>query len=463
MINTRILLAEDDDHIRTATSTALVRAGHEVVEARDSTECLLKFEATRPDITLLDYFLGDGTALEIIPKLKGIYPAPVFVITGRGTIDLAVRSMLEGADQFLTKPVEYRALLSLIDKTLEKERLKRTHEARWAVRQRRKLDPFLGVSSSIQKLAVDARKFINYDIPILIYGETGTGKGVLASWLHENSFRRDEAFVDINCACLPKDLLESELFGHEKGAFTGAVNAKAGLLEMAHKGVAFLDEIGDMDVNVQPKLLKFVEDGLFRRLGSVRDIRADLRLICATHHDMQSLVEDNKFRLDLFFRINTACVHIPALRERREDIPVFVDYFVNVLRQELAGPQLKITDSAMHALQSHDWPGNVRELRNVLERAAIVADHNTIDTEHLVFQLASFPSARKNGGGGLKPEDMSLKHLEAVQIARALEMSGGSVERAAVQLEIAKTTLYYKMKTHGITCRAAKPTRDSRA
>ncbi|MFZ0708297.1 MAG: sigma-54 dependent transcriptional regulator [Candidatus Korobacteraceae bacterium] len=457
MINTRILVAEDDDRIRAATSGALTGAGHEVVQARDSTECLAKFQSTRPDITLLDCFLGDGTALDIIPKLKGIYPAPVFVITGQGTIDLAVRSMHLGADQFLTKPVEYRSLLSLIDKTLEKERLKRTHDVHWAARRRRRLDPFLGISKSIQQLAEDARKFINYDIPILIYGETGTGKSVLAAWLHENSFRREEAFVDINCACLSKDLLESELFGHEKGAFTGAVTAKAGLLEMAHKGVAFLDEIGDMDAGVQPKLLKFVEDGVFRRLGSVRDIRADLRLICATHQNVQSLVAAGRFRLDLFFRISTACLRIPALRERREDIPLFVRHFINELRQELAGPKLEITDSALHALQVHDWPGNVRELRNVLERAAIVADHNTIDLEHLVFQLGSFLTGRTSEDKASGPEDISLKQMEAAHIAKVLEMSGGSVERAALQLRIAKTTLYYKIKAHGIKNRSEKP------
>ncbi len=315
MTQSRILVVDDDHLVRESVLDFLTHAGYEVVEARGVAECLAQFESCHPDVVIIDYFLKDGTALELIPKLKQVQPnIPLFVLTGHATVDLAVRAIKDGADQFLTKPVELRVLTGLVAKAIENERARRSQVAHIATRARYKRDPFVGSSAVIRRLSDEAHRVAASDLPILIQGETGTGKGVLAEWIHENSSRRNDAFVDINCAGLSKELLESELCGHEKGAFTSAAGAKVGLLEIAHKGSAFLDELGDMDLAIQAKLLKVVEDNKFRRLGDVRDRKVDLRLICATHQDLAALITEKKFRPDLFFRISAAPLRVPPLR-----------------------------------------------------------------------------------------------------------------------------------------------------
>jgi DNA-binding NtrC family response regulator len=446
MAVSRLLIVDDEDFPRESLAVFMRHAGYEAVEARSVEECVNQFESAPPDVAILDYFLRDGTALQLIPRLKQIDPdVPIFILTGQATIDLAVRSIQDGADQFLTKPIELGALAGLVAKAIEKDRGRRSQVAQRAARARYRRDPFIGTSPSIRRLAEEALKIAASDLPILVVGETGTGKGVLAEWLHLNSSRREEAFMDINCAGLSKELMESELFGHEKGAFTSANNSKVGLLEIAHKGTAFLDEIGDMDLAIQAKLLKVVEDKKFRRLGAVRDRVVDLRLICATHQDLATHLAEKKFRPDLFFRVSAAPLRVPALRERREDIPFFVAHFIGNLSRDLGRPNLEPSPSALAALQAYHWPGNIRELRNVIERAAIVSEDSTIKPEHLTFQIG-------HAAHGY-PENiwsMTLEQIEAMHIAKALEANGGVVDRAATQLGIAKSTLYAKIKYYQI-------------
>ncbi|MGA9567876.1 MAG: sigma-54 dependent transcriptional regulator [Candidatus Korobacteraceae bacterium] len=446
MSGSRLLVLDDDDFTREATAVFLARDGYEVIEARNIEECLQQFESGRPDIAILDYFLKDGTALQLFPRLKQIDPdVPIFILTGHATIDIAVRSIQGGADQFLTKPVDLRALAALISKAIENNRTRRSQVAQRATRSRYQRDPFIGNSPTIRRLADEAHKVAASDLPILVHGETGTGKGVLAEWVHQNSPRREEAFVDINCAGLSKELMESELFGHEKGAFTSAISAKVGLLEIAHKGSAFLDEIGDMDLVIQAKLLKVVEDKKFRRLGAIRDRKVDLRLICATHQDLASHIAEKTFRPDLFFRISAAPLRVPPLRERRDDIPLFVAHFIGNLSRDLGRPNLEASPAALHSLQSYHWPGNIRELRNVIERAAIIAEGHTIRPEHLAFQIS--PAAK---GYSDDIWAMSLEQVESMHISKALQAAGGVVDRAAAQLGIAKSTLYSKIKYYQI-------------
>jgi DNA-binding NtrC family response regulator len=446
MAASQLLVLDDDDLSRESLAVFLARYGYEVLEARNIEECAEKFASARPDVAILDYFLKDGTALQLFPRLKQIDPdVPIFIISGHATIDLAVRSIQDGADQFLTKPVDMKALAGLVAKAIENSRTRRSQVAQRASRSRFQRDPFLGSSSVVRQLADEAHKVAASDLPILLHGETGTGKGVLAEWIHQNSTRRDEAFVDINCAGLSKELMESELFGHEKGAFTSAVNAKPGLLEIAHKGTAFLDEIGDMELAIQAKLLKVVEDKKFRRLGAVRDKQVDLRLICATHQDLAAHIADKTFRTDLFFRISAAPLRVPPLRERREDIRLFVEHFIGNLSRDLGRPNLEASPSALQSLQAYHWPGNIRELRNVIERAAIIAEGGTIKPEHLAFQISPAASGY--------PDDiwmMTLEQIEAMHISKALQAAGGIVERAAAQLGIAKSTLYSKIKYYQI-------------
>ena len=250
------------------------------------------------------------------------------------------------------------------------------------------MNPFLGKSAAIRRMSELAHRIVSTDSSVLILGETGTGKGVLARWLHDNSARSAEAFVDLNCGGFTRDLFETELFGHEKGAFTGAVQAKVGLLEIAHKGTVFLDEIGDVDVQVQPKLLKVLEDKQFRRLGDVRDRRVDIRLIAATHHDMTKLMRGKSFRSDLYFRISTIPLTTPPLRERIEDITLLANYFLERLALDLGANDTELSQKALGALESYPWPGNIRELRNVLERAILLSGNRILTERDLNFDTS---------------------------------------------------------------------------
>lgn len=306
------------------------------------------------------------------------------------------------------------------------------------------MDPFLGTSPAIRRMSELVHRVVSTDSSILILGETGTGKGVLARWLHDNSSRAAEAFVDLNCGGFTRDLLETELFGHEKGAFTGAVQAKVGLLEIAHKGTVFLDEIGDVDVQVQPKLLKVLEDKQFRRLGDVRDRRVDIRLIAATHHDMGKLVRGKSFRSDLYFRISTIPLTTPPLRERTEDIPVLANYFLERLATDLGVNRAELSPKALTSLQSYAWPGNIRELRNVLERAMLLSGNRVLTEEDLHFDTTQEVEQQQKG------YDRTLEQVEREYIQEVLLREGWHVEAAAKKLGIPRSSLYQKIKEFGI-------------
>src|SRR6202045_558687 len=299
-VSRKILLVEDDEDLRRAYASHLTASGFLVEEAGDLAEAGEIFAVARPDVAILDFRLPDGTAGDLVSKFKELEPSvSIIVLTGFGSMELGVSLIKSGAEQCLAKPVESSALLLIVHKVLENSRNQQKQLANAVRRRRVVLNPFLGESASMRRLAETAAKVANSQSPVLIQGETGSGKGVLATWLHENGPRAEESFVDLNCAGLTKEFLESELFGHEKGAFTGAVNAKPGLLEVGHRGTIFLDEIGDIDPNVQPKLLKVVEEKKFHRMGDVRDRFIDVRLIAATHQDLRLMIETTKFPSDL--------------------------------------------------------------------------------------------------------------------------------------------------------------------
>lgn len=306
------------------------------------------------------------------------------------------------------------------------------------------IDPFMGGSEQIQRLRDLAHKVALSDSSVLLLGETGCGKGVLANWLHANSSRRDKEFLDLNCAGLDREFLETELFGHEKGAFTSAVSAKPGLLEIAHHGSVFLDEIGDVDLQVQPKLLKVLETGRFRRLGEVRDRFADVRLISATHRDLAREVRDGRFRSDLFYRINIIVLEVPTLRSRCEDIPLLADRML----RSLAAPTdaMRLDGSALEALRRYSWPGNIRELRNVLQRALLLAEGNVITDRDLHF----FPARFEESDDLPAAAEMTLREMEKAHIANVLAQEFGSVQRAAKRLGIPRSSLYNKLNRFGI-------------
>ncbi len=315
-----LLFVEDDPVARNAIMSFLIRKEYGVVAVGTCAEAEHAFSTGRPDLALLDYELPDGNALRLLPGLRDS-DVPVVILTGNGSIELAVRAIKDGAEHFLTKPVELSALLSVIQRTLDNQRNRHKQLATQTGGRRAAPDPFVGTSAAIRALQEDALRVADADSAVLVTGETGSGKGVLARWLHDHGPRATEAFVDLNCAGLAKELLESDLFGHERGAFTGAASAKQGLLEIAHRGTVFLDEIGDVDAQVQPRLLKVLEERRFRRLGDVRDRMVDIRLIAATHHDLGQLAREKRFREDLYFRISTLPLRVPPLRERLEDLP----------------------------------------------------------------------------------------------------------------------------------------------
>jgi len=437
----RILLVEDDEELRYAYASHLTANGFQVGEAADLAAAHKSFVATRPDVAVLDFRLPDGNALALLSRFKELEPTvPIIILTGFGSMELGVALIQAGAEQCLAKPVEASALLMIVHKLLENSRNQQKTLANNTRRRRVVLNPFLGESPPIQRLAEAAAKVANSQSPVLIQGETGCGKGVLATWLHENGPRSEESFVDLNCAGLTREFLESELFGHEKGAFTGAVNPKPGLLEVSHRGTLFLDEIGDIDPNVQPKLLKVVEEKRFRRMGDVRDRFIDVRLIAATHQDLRHLIETKVFRSDLYFRISTVPLAIPPLRERQDDIPTIAQSLLNRICSDMARPPAQLSSKALERLRSYYWPGNIRELRNVLERALLFSDRTLLEPGDLAFEPD--PDHRSDS----YKSDWTLEELERFHIAAAFSNENQNVERTARRLGIAKSTLYQKLK-----------------
>jgi DNA-binding NtrC family response regulator len=396
MRRNRILIVDDDAGIRFGVSDYLESSGYEVVEADSCAAAQEAFRASRPDVALLDLNLPDGTALDLLPLLKRLYPdVPLVILTGHGSIDVAVKAIKQGAEHFLTKPVELGTLLVILERLMEQDRNRQKQRADKSRQGPGSVDPFRGTSAVIRALAEQANKVLASHSPVLIQGETGTGKGVLARWLHANGPRAEEPFVDLNCAGLSREFLETELFGHEKGAFTGAVSSKIGLLEVAHRGTVFLDEIGDVDPQVQPKLLKVLEEKRFRRLGETRDRATDIRLIAATHHDLMTLVEEKRFRSDLYYRISALPLFVPPLRARVEDIPALAQAILESVAAEIGRRHVALLPEAIRALQVYSWPGNIRELRNVLERAVLLNDKTRLGVEELRFDRRTvvFPTS----------------------------------------------------------------------
>jgi DNA-binding NtrC family response regulator len=445
MAPSRILVVEDESGVRFGLREFLTAHGYTVDEAEDCRGAEAGFRGNRPDLVILDHVLPDGDALTLLPRLRAVDASiPVVVLTGHGSIDLAVRAVKEGAEQFLTKPVELPSLLVVIQRIIDARRTRRRQLAGQARESRGEIDPFLGNTPSVRRLAEQAHRVAAADRPVLIQGPTGSGKGLLARWLHAHGPRADEALVDLNCAGLSREFLESELFGHEKGAFTGATASKPGLLEIGHRGTVFLDEIGDMSPEIQPKVLKVLEEQRFRRMGEVRDRQVDVRLIAATHHDLVALVQEKRFRSDLYFRISTLPLMVPALAERASDIPLLAASILQRLGPELGRGTVTLSPAAEEALMRYTWPGNIRELRNVLERAVLLGGSDRIGPQDLRFEngLAELPGERAS--------NLTLLEVERRHIELVLGEENGHVERAARRLGIPRSSLYQKIKQLGL-------------
>jgi len=422
----------------------LTADGYEVLPAETCRAALDRLRTGRAAAIVTEARLADGNALDLLSRVREDGSDLSFIVLAE-TIDLniATQALQDGADQFLMRPVNRLALLLVLQRAIENRVHRRRELQREATTSREPADPFVGESGVIQELRDRATRVLEADRPILIQGETGTGKGVLASWLHRRGPRRDEVFVDLNCAGLNRELLETELFGHEKGAFTGAIAAKTGLFESADGGTLFLDEIGDVDLAVQPKLLKVLEEGRYRRLGEVRDRSARVSLIAATHQDLARLVEEKRFRGDLYYRISAIPLQLPALRDRREDIPALAEHFLSRVSAELGRRPPALAPSAMRRLSSHPWPGNIRELRNVLERAALLTKGDVLEADDLGFDAVEVDLSAARGA-------TTLREAERMMIEQALGDEHGHVGRAAERLGISRSSLYQRIQRHRI-------------
>ncbi len=438
----KLLLVDDDADMRNVLALYLRRAGFTVLDAATLADARRLQQKQAPDLTIVDYQLPDGTAFDLLTASRERDAGEaVIVLTGLGTIDLAVRAIKLGAEHFLTKPVDLESLEVLVRRTLDLQR-ERRQRAVAAVASSETPDPFLGTSAAIKNLAELATAALESDVPVLILGETGAGKGILARWLHEHGARKKEPFVDLNCAGLSRELAESELFGHQRGAFTGAVNNKPGLIEVAHKGTLFLDELGDLELAVQPKLLTALEQGQFRRLGETTTRVADVRLIAATSRNLASMVKEGRFREDLLFRINTLTFEIPPLRRRPGDVKPLAEAVLRDLCRRRGRVAPELSEDVVDTLTRYSWPGNVRELRNVLERALLFCKTDLLDRTALRFDRSLEPDA--------DAEPQTLDDAERRHIVNVLKQTGGKVEDAAKVLALSRSSLYAKLKKYGI-------------
>jgi DNA-binding NtrC family response regulator len=456
----RLLLVEDDPSIREAVRRFFALHGFVVDAVEGCAHAIERAKRSTYATVVLDHHLVDGTSSDLLPELRRMLPQATFVVlTGHASIDLAVQSIKGGAAHFLQKPIELPRLLETV-----RSHMSTPAPARgWSSQRLRAVRPvgglFAGQSRAIRELEALARRVAEADAPVLVNGETGSGKSAVARWIHEHSPRASATFVDLNCAGLARELVESELFGYERGAFTGAQAAKAGLLERADRGTLFLDEIGDLDLTVQPKLLKALEEQRFRRMGDLRDRSVDVRLIAATHKELAELVERRLFREDLYFRINIVRIVVPPLRDRREDILVIARSFLDIMR-EASQRDLVLTTEAEELLVGHDWPGNVRELRNVLERAAVLSGDAVLDRSHIRFDerpragsralVEATPEITRAPASPARSTSPTLRELEREHVETILREEDGHVERAARRLGMGRSSLYKKLKRWGI-------------
>ncbi|HKP60815.1 MAG TPA: sigma-54 dependent transcriptional regulator [Polyangiales bacterium] len=440
-----LLLIDDSDDVLTTISKFLNASGYRTALARSRSEGVQRLDELAPDLCVVDYELPDGNAFDVLNEIRHREARPaVIVLTGHGSIELAVEAIKQGADHFLTKPVDLPSLGILVERLLRSRAQLRRGSASERNEERARVDPFVGSSAAIREVRTAANAVARSDVALLLTGETGTGKGVLARWLHEQSARSDEAFVDLNCAGLNRELTESELFGHQRGSFTSAHAAKRGLLELAHHGTLFMDEIGDLELSVQPKLLKALEDRSFRRLGDVQTRSADFRLISATHRDLAEMSRNGSFRADLLFRINTVTIALPALRDRREDIAPLAQLVLEQLCRQHGRSLPHFTPAALKALEGHAWPGNVRELRNVIERALIFCRGDSIEPQLLA--IAPQPAAP----GPAASSVLKLKDVERDHVLAVLQRVDGRVEDAAKLLGVGRSALYARLKRYGV-------------
>jgi two-component system response regulator AtoC len=442
MIN--ILVVDDEEPFRRLLNKELARKGYAVQVARDGAEAMRTLRENVFDVILLDVVMPGVDGLSLMKMLKEDSGAPaIIVLTGKATVETAVDAMKHGAYDYLTKPYKLDELAIVIERAYEYRRL--SVKSKLLEQELIRIESpveFIGKSRQVQEILALIMKVAPTDSPVFIQGESGTGKELIANTVWHFSTRKDAPFIALNCATLSENLIESEIFGHEKGAFTNAYQMKHGLVEVADKGTLFLDEIGEMPVALQPKFLRFLDSGEYRRVGGNKTLRVDVRMIAATNKDLSGLIKSGDFREDLYYRLNVINVAIPPLRERKEDIAELAEYFLIKYAKKLSKSIRGFTAGALELLMGYSWPGNVRELENVIERAVILCESDRLGAEDL-----SIASSSADAESGERP---SLEEMEKNYILRVLKEANGNQSRASQLLGIDRKTLYLKLKKYGI-------------
>lgn len=448
--DTVILVVDDKKEHATATAEALQRIGHTCLIATSGKEGLKYIEAGNVDIVITDLIMYDIDGLQILKATKERLPeAEVVLITGYGTVETAVDAMQKGAATYLLKPININHLRAEIAKLVEKQMLVRNNkELHKQLDEKFGLNGIIGNSPKIQKVLNIVNQISGTTATVLITGESGTGKELIAKTIHNNSPRKNKPMVILNSAAIPENLLESELFGHEKGAFTGALYQRKGKIECAHHSTLFLDEVGDMPLSTQVKLLRVIEDGVITRVGSNETIEVDVRLIAATNQDLEKLIKEGKFRNDLYFRLNVVSLKLPPLRERLEDTVLLIDAFLREYSQMHAKAVFQISSDARKILYKYPWPGNIRELKNCIESMVVVSTKETLGVEDIPDHIFQRSNEVLHSPGLVA--GMTVEEAERELIKTTLTTVGGNREEAAKMLGIGERTLYRKLDRYGL-------------
>ena len=457
-----VLLVEDKDSLRAMLRHALEAQGHVVLEARDEPEAVHQLRQSRPAVVLTDLKLPTGDGFGVLRAAKEMDPElPVVVMTAYGSIQDAVTAMREGATDFLAKPVDPDHLLLMVERAIAQRRMMAEYILlKEEMAERRGAPRIIGEDGKLRHVLQQLHRAAATDATVLLEGESGTGKELFARGLHALSPRADAPFVAINCAAIPDTLLETELFGHEKGAFTGAVARKAGRFELAHRGTLFLDEIGDLPLALQAKILRALEEKRFERVGGTQSLLVDVRVVAATNRNLKQRVAERQFREDLFFRLSVFPIQIPPLRERTQDVVILARHFVDRFCRDLNKKPLTLSASALDELNTYSWPGNVRELQNCIERAVILCDGDTIQPRHLNLSFRQ-PVTATPAASPWEEIDLSGTMTEALRrvtseverrkLDRALSEAAGNKQRAAEALQISYKTMLQKLKEYGVS------------
>lgn len=449
-----VLIVDDEEKLRHYLKKELLRKGYEVQDAREGKEAMDLLGRECADVVLLDIYLPGESGIAVLEKIRKEHPSTrVIMLTGNATVETALESMKLGAYDYLTKPYNLAELCLLVDRAFTESQLRRENVVlQHRVSRESQFDLFVGEDPGVQGALRMAEKAAAASSAVLICGETGTGKEIIAHMIHSMSPRKTEPFLALNCAAFQDSLLESELFGHEKGAFTDAFRQKTGLVELASRGSLFLDEIGDMSLGIQAKLLRFLDSGEFRRLGGTKTMKADIRILSATHRNLPKAIETERFRNDLFFRLNVVTINLPPLRERRGDIPRLAEHFLKKYSAFIASTRSRsLSPDAVGILTAYPWPGNVRELENIIERAMILSEGDVIRREDIASCL------RGASPVGAQPKDSSLAEVERCHILKVLAEAGANKAMAARSLGIDVKTLYNKLRDYEADSSGSSP------